>query len=70
MSLGDEEWLREHKLHYTDASEPVAPKTQTRPLTMSNTLRRCDCGHDAVVELFRDGKCLACQAADYLGPLK
>lgn len=50
---------------------PRPAKVAVHPLTMSKSKRMCKyCGHEAVVELFRDSKCLACQVSDYIGPIK
>ena len=41
------------------------------PIRVGNIKKTCKgCGEEAAVELFRDGKCLACQAAEFLGPME
>ena len=48
--------------------ERLVPKAQ--PLQMSGVRTNCvHCQQDAPMESFRAGKCLACQVADYLGPI-
>jgi hypothetical protein len=74
----DEDWLREHQREFprglpsTDALPAPEPRRQViHPIVVSDVKKLCSsCGFDASVELFRDEKCLACQAADFLGPLK
>ena len=71
----DEQWLKQPKI-----DSPVgnwrAGKTRKkkirviRPIRVGSAKKACaHCGEKAAVELFRDGKCLACQAAEFLGPL-
>ena len=46
------------------------PKKAPKPIEVGKYLRTCrHCGGSSPVELFRDSKCLGCQAADFLGPL-
>jgi hypothetical protein len=65
----DEDWLRDYKEFARAVPRPAQQPPQ--PIYVSNVKKLCSsCGFDAPVELFRDEKCLACQAADFLGPLK
>lgn len=71
---GDERWLQEPKIDSPVRNwrnpAPERPQRQPSRLRVGNTKKLCNhCGEKAAVELFRDGKCLACQAADFLGPL-
>jgi len=69
----DEKWLKEHKKEHVKSSpERKRPRRQRpRPIQVGKVKKTCThCGEDAAIELFRDGKCLACQTADFLGPMK
>lgn len=63
------DWSRLPEIPWTPLRTP--PESQIQPLTVGKTKRPCPhCHQPAAVELFRDNKCLACQVADYIGPLK
>lgn len=71
----DEDWLREHHKEFQQPSTDALPAPERRqiihPIVVGSVKKPCpNCGFDAAVELFRDEKCLACQAAEFLGPLK
>jgi hypothetical protein len=77
----DENWLQEHNKEFQNPgafSASGAPDWRSkerkrpprRPIRVGKTKQRCPhCGEMAPPELFRDTKCLACQAADFLGPI-
>ena len=80
----DEKWLQEHIKAFQGRdvfpeSDPHAWKPPTkarrkkakkRPIHVGETKQKCPhCGQMAPVEMFRDTKCLACQASEFLGPI-
>lgn len=53
-----------------DRPEPRKRIRKPQPIRVSKRQRHCDhCKDSASIELFRDGKCLACQVAEFIGPL-
>ena len=69
----DEKWLKAHKKEHD--KKPVrrkrTPRQRGRPIQVGSVKKNCkNCGEGAAVELFRNGRCLACQVADYLGPME
>jgi hypothetical protein len=71
----DEKWLKQPKIdspvgNWRGTERKRSKAKAPRPLRVGNVKKTCQhCGERCAVELFRDGKCLACQAADFLGPL-
>lgn len=81
----EDAWLKEHKKHHQDPEKkPPEPaganpdswrrrrdhRQSPRPIRVTETKQKCPhCQQEAAMELFRDTKCLACQVADYLGPI-
>lgn len=71
----DEQWLQEPKIDSPVKDwrgQPRKPprRDRPRPIQVGKIKKTCQhCGEKAAIELFRDGKCLACQTADFLGPL-
>jgi len=70
----DEQWLPEPKLD-SPVGDWKAPqgikRSQPPPIFVGRRMHHCQhCNQPAANELFRDGKCLACQAADFLGPME
>jgi len=64
----DEPWLQEHKKHFQTQKKQTR-RPPANQLQMSGVTNKCQhCQRMAPMELFRDGKCLACQVTDYLGP--
>lgn len=69
----DEQWLPEPKFD-SPADKWFAPRGMRRPqpppIFVGSRTRTCGCCQQrAATELYRDGKCLACQVAEFLGPL-
>jgi len=78
----DDKWLQDHNKEFQNPGAFPAPEAtdwkperrqrfpQKRPIHVGKTKQRCPhCGEMAPPELFRDTKCLACQAAEFLGPI-
>jgi len=64
-SSEDEPWIQEHKRLFQTPKKRLPP-----PLQMSGAKTQCpNCQGTTPMESIRAGKCLACQVADYLGPI-
>lgn len=69
MSLADYNQFGEPSWEPERQERPKrAPKKA--PIHVGTILQTCPhCGEKASVELFRNTRCLACQVADFLGPI-
>jgi hypothetical protein len=70
----DEQWLQDHKEEHQETPKMTPSRRKRRmgkrPIRVSQTKQKCPhCGEKAVVELFRNTKCLACQVSEFLGPI-